>query len=169
MIPCSPILLVAAAQAMARDDRTVVGASSMSDGDAMATGMPFIHHAGYWSHYEEQLGVSSWPLDPRWSLAQVVQMAKRFELLQLDGSPGDLLVTCNEDGTPSHIGIVLAAGDRLQFPCEAPTWECEALWGTLTGRGSRRGAWFRGGRGDRFIPWYWMPHYHSLTPRRRAA
>lgn len=169
MITCSPILLVAAAQAMARDDRALVDTSSLTDRESMSTGMPFIHHAGYWSHFDAQVGVSSWPLDPRWSLAEVVRVAKRLGLLQLDGGPGDLLVTCTEDGQPLHIGIVLAAGARMEFPREAPTWECEALWATLTARGSRRGAWFRGGRGDRFIPWYWMPHYNSLTLRRRAA
>ena len=175
MIPPSPILLIAAAQAMSRDARVTAAALCPVEGEEAASGMSFIHHAGFWSHYDAQVGASSWPLDPRWSLHDVMEVAGRLELLQLNGSAGDLLVSCSEDGRPARIGVVLATGERMQLPGEAPTWECDALWGGHTGLsgrtslGSQGGSWFRGGRGDRYLPWYLMPHYRSLTLRRRVA
>lgn len=175
MIPCSPILLIAAAQALTPGARIhdacsldvtprPVGRpreSAMED----PTGMTFVHQAGYWSHYDTRLGVSSWPLDPQWSLREVHAMAQRFELLQRDGDAGDLFIRCDATGTPASVGIVLARQGRLSLPGEEPTWECAALWGSSE---ALEGRWCRASRGDRYLPWYWMPHYRTFTPRRAA-
>lgn len=180
MIRHSPILLIAAAQALVPEGSVgpCADARRMPPGDA--TGMQFVHRAGYWSHFDAKVGVSSWPLDVRWTLGEVHAVAAQHGMLQLDGSPGDLLIRCNAQGVPTRVGVVLAAVDRLQLPGEAPTWTCHALWegghAPRTSGGSdasmdpavRESPWFQGGRGDRFLPWYWMPHFSRVAPRRAA-
>ncbi len=82
-----------------------------------------------------------------------------------DGDAGDLFIRCDATGTPASVGIVLARQGRLSLPGEEPTWECAALWGSSE---ALEGRWCRASRGDRYLPWYWMPHYRTLTPRRAA-
>lgn len=169
MITCSPILLIAAAQAMAKDDGTREAMAVRDERAGESSGMAFIHHAGYWSHFDAQVGASSWPLDVRWTVADVVAVARRYDLLQLHGGPGDLLVRYSGDGALVRVGIVVSTGDRVQFPHESPTWECGVLWSSRAPGEMGRSMWFQGERGDRFIPWYWLPNFRSETFRRRAA
>src|SRR5205814_5697178 len=63
--PLSPAFLLTFAQALVddaataddRDDSAI--AANAKDGGWSAT---FVHHAGYWSHFDYRMGTSVWPL-----------------------------------------------------------------------------------------------------------
>ena len=163
MIPRSPILLLAAAQALAQ--RSAGHAATIrrqaADGPVTDAGAHFVHLAGYWSHHDPTLSVSSWPYSRRWSAADIVRHAQRHKLLGTRGSAGDLVVIHDARGTPRRLGVVLAVLECAGLPRQGLSLRCDVLWGDAarggTPRIERQQAWFSAEQGDRFIQWYLAP------------
>lgn len=164
MIVPSPILLIAAAQALAHHGFVHPRLPLRPDGTEDATGAPFVQQAGFWSHYEHRVDCSAWPFHPAWGLRQIVHFVREQELLLDEGAIGDLLLCCDDAGRPARLGIVVSGIEHRRWPIREARWRCDLLCGTLEEAGVVAGAWYPRSRGDRFIPWHRSRHWHDRAP-----
>lgn len=168
----SPILLVAATQALvARPSLAVHRAHADSLHDEHApNGMKLVQHAGYWSHYNARMGVSSWPFAPGINLTELLLLSERWGILREHGEVGDVVVRAPAGGEGAHVGIVMHVEHRVHLPgCELA--QCDVAW-EHRGWGDRPSArlaraWIRPSVGDRYIGWCDAPL--RLTTRGRVA
>ena len=108
-IPRSPALLIAAANAfvgIGGDASTArrSGQSALAKEFLRGVGVEFdeslthawhtafVHHVGYWSHYDQQTGESSWPLPATPSAGQLGAFARERGVLTNEPEPGDLFL-----------------------------------------------------------------------------
>ena len=121
----------------------------------------FIHHAGYWSHYDTVYGASSWPLPATPSPAELARFAAERGVLREEPEDGDIfLLWAPVKQQFVRAGIVLDARDFGQsfhghawqecVTIEANTDECCSADGGLILRRVRR---LSVEMGDRFIRW----------------
>src|SRR5688500_7819128 len=101
MVPLSPFLLIATAQAFVgqgADSETRRGrlVRSMCDrvGDPKAErwSAAFVHHAGYWSHYGVRGGSSSWPLPATNDPHELEQFAQESDIFAIEPRAGDVFL-----------------------------------------------------------------------------
>jgi hypothetical protein len=123
----------------------------------------FVHHAGYWSHYEHQIGRSSWPLPPTNDCNDWARFAEAHgALMAARPRAGDVfLVWSTREKRFVHAGIVAAYRNATGILPNGCTYmECE----TIEGNVDPAGRWYRDGihrctrrlvteRGDRIIRW----------------
>ncbi|HEX4681649.1 MAG TPA: hypothetical protein VH277_03005 [Gemmatimonadaceae bacterium] len=170
-VELSPILLLAAASTMLGLSTTC--GSSAPDAELMLheVGQPlgprwdtaFIHHAGYWSHYEHDACRSAWPLPPTNDCNDWARFADLHGALS-SGPPrsGDVfLLWSNRHKRFVHVGIVASYRHATGIlPNGKSYMECE----TIEGNVDPAGRWHRGGihrctrrivaeKGDRLIRW----------------
>ena len=167
MIPLTPALLVATAQAFV--DLGEEGGDNRGQmvelflkGVGQKAGAPwcaaFVHHVGYRSHFDHRLDDSSWPLPATASCWALHDFAERHKLLRDTPRFGDVfLVKAKGANMYIHTGIVVTLDDA------APTEEdvkyvCTCIEGNTNNDGSshgyttlRRPRKFR--EGDKFIRW----------------
>lgn len=185
MIPYTPLLLVAAAQALVRpldvplpprptrpvryDGLHLATAIAAPPEASLDGGMSFIDHVGYWSHFDARLGVSAWPHPRHLALPAFLTARSVAPCLRLEGHPGDLVVRMDADGRPSAIGVVLATLHRIAGVLGG-AHECHVAWGDPFGApiASHEHCWLSPARGDRFIAWYLPPSVRDLALRRAA-
>ena len=123
----------------------------------------FVHHAGYWSHYEYELGRSTWPLPPTNDCNEWARFAEGHGLL-VEGAPraGDVFLLWSKRRKRFvHTGIVAAYCNATGLlPNGSPYVSCE----TIEGNVDAAGHWSQNGihrlsrklvaeRGDRLIRW----------------
>ena len=178
MLPPSPTLLIAAANTYVgwQDDQQAVRIHQRSafvecllrqvradlDGD---TPVPwhtaFVHHVGYWSHYDTTWGASSWPLPATPSANELAAFAGERSMLCEEPSEGDLFVLWSRV-THEFVrtGIIVQLGDPGLTARGTPYRECLTIEANIDERRSLDGAlilrqWRRlsGEMGDRFIRW----------------
>ena len=121
----------------------------------------FVHHAGYWSHYDHETAKSSWPLPPTASCYMLGEYAKRRGVLRDAPEIGDVFLMWNEKLKRfAHTGIVVQLRDEGETPGEGQWFECETIDGNTDAGGSREGDGvlrrirrFLPDAGDRFIRW----------------
>lgn len=173
MIVCSPILLLAAANALARQagcdwtpERGVTGLGRGNEGAR------FVQLAGVAAHHDCSLGVSSWPLRARATIPELRAELARARLLQDEGVRGDLLIAHDREGMACRVGIVLRVIQRRRPAGEPPTCECDVLWGELRRGGrviaARQRGWFGAAGGYCFSPWYLLDDVRTAQDRRAA-
>ena len=179
-VELSPILLVAAAN-------TMLGFARNHEPDAELmlheVGQPlgaawdtaFVHHAGYWSHYEHDDGRSAWPLPPTNDCNDWARFAEAQGVLSM-GAPraGDVfLLWSKEHKRFVHTGIVAAYRNFTGIlPNGHAYMECETIEGNIdpVGRWPRNGI-FRYTRrlvaekGDRTIRWAELDGGRDLSMR----
>lgn len=173
MIPCSPILLVAAANALARHAGCKwEGAVRRAEGGRGSDGARFVQLAGMAAHYDSGLGISSWPLRAGSTLAQFLAPLVRADLLLDEGSSGDLLVALDRGGSAQRVGIVIGVLRRRRSAERLEMCECDVLWGEVRAGGGvvavRQRGWFGASRGYRFAPWYLLRDVQRDLVRRPA-
>lgn len=173
MIVCSPILLLAAANALARHAGCQwITPSRRGEVGKGGDGARFVQLAGFASHYDATLGVSSWPLRPRPSLAQLLAPLIRARLLLDEGDAGDFLIALDRHGTPARVGIVLGAISRRRPAAEPAAVQCDVLWGEIRNGGRivavRQRGWFGAASGYQFSPWYILAELRREQARRAA-
>ena len=120
----------------------------------------FVHHVGYWSHFDHAAGRSSWPLPPTASCYVLGEFALRRGVLLKEPMPGDVFLQYNSILRRfAHTGIVarvvaerLTAGEKW--------YECQTIEGNTNGDGARDGdgVFCKPRRlypalGDRFVRW----------------
>lgn len=123
----------------------------------------FVHHAGYWSHYEHDAGRSSWPLPPTNDCNDWARFADAHgALLEAWPQAGDVfLLWSTRRKQFVHVGIVAAYRHATGLmPNGTSYMECE----TIEGNVDAVGRWPGGGihrctrrlvteKGDRIIRW----------------
>ena len=121
----------------------------------------FVHHVGYWSHFDHDVGESSWPFPAPLDAHSLASYARTMNILDVRPDVGDLFVLWSPaKRCYVHTGIVLRIGPRGHFPNGDGFVECDVLsanvrpngriGGPSTLRVMRRMSPIRG---DRFIRW----------------
>ena len=135
----------------------------------------FVHHVGFWSHYDESLRESTWPLPAAATADQLAVFARERSMLVKSPRAGDVFLLWNSArGTFSRTGIVVTVEQPGKTMLGRDYEECVVIEGdtdahrTLHGgqvlRHSRR---LCPSRGDRFIRWTDAKSKHG-TPRMAA-
>jgi hypothetical protein len=141
MLPLSPILFVAAANAFVSLGEAV---------DAAA----LVHHIGFSSHLDNRAGRSSWPL-PRVNAQKLGEFAEARGILMEWPMEGDVFLLSSRRSRRgkrrfTHAGIVVAVSEREDGTLECTTVEGRPEIGRIAVRRTRR---FDADAGDRFIRW----------------
>ena len=132
------------------------GASELVPWDAA-----FVHHAGYWSHYDQRGGNSSWPLPATASVEELAQYAGISGALRTTPLFGDLFLQWSparrefvRTGIVAYVEqYVRTDRNELIYPCitvEGNSALAGAATGTLVLRQYRQ---FIPSIGDQFIRW----------------
>jgi hypothetical protein len=121
----------------------------------------FVHHVGYWSHYDHATRASHWPLPATASCWELGEFARARGVLREDVQPGDVFLVY----TPhlkrfAHTGIVVSIDSVSQQPVGDTVYCCTTIEGNTNQSGSREGTdtlrttrVFSIATGDRFIRW----------------
>jgi hypothetical protein len=173
--PHSPALLLSGVSAIvglkdgtAAGDARILTWLDNEVGVPGARGSALIHHAGYWSHFDQRNGVSSWPLpvpDGEDHHTALASFAERLGILSDSRpQPGEVFLLWSPARRRFvHTGIVLSVERLPRDPAaEGAPWryECHTIEGDVTSTGCVAGA--RLGRvrrvlspglGDRSIKW----------------
>jgi hypothetical protein len=178
MLPPSPTLLIAAANTYVGwpddpESGRLAGRSAFvecllrevrADLDG-ATPAPwhtaFVHHVGYWSHFDPVYGASSWPLPATASADELAAFAKGRGLLHEEPEDGDLFVLwAPVQQRFVRTGIVVTAGDFGVTFRGTPYQECLTIEANTNeeqtaeaGSILRRVRRLSADMGDRFIRW----------------
>lgn len=128
----------------------------------------FVHHVGYWSHFDAAIRKSSWPLPATASCWELGQYALVRRILFKDPQPGDVFLAFSRSlGRFHHAGIVVSVDARYPAGVAEPgprgsegLWVCTTVEGNTNDDGSVNGnATLRKTRrfntlsGDRFVRW----------------
>ena len=121
----------------------------------------FAHHVGYWSHFDGDIGQSSWPLPATASSAELGRFAFERGVLRDEPERGDLFLL--RSGTHSgftRTGIIVHINDRGYSRTRDPWYECLTVEGntdrTMAASGPLVLRHYRRldpERGDRFVRW----------------
>jgi hypothetical protein len=121
----------------------------------------FVHHAGYWSHFDQDAGRSSWPLPATASVAELAQYAGISGALRAAPLFGDLFLLWSpareayvRTGIVVHVERFVRTGrDEKIFECitiEGNSDLANGRTGTLVLRHHRS---FVPAMGDQFVRW----------------
>ena len=168
MIPLTPSYLVAAATAF-------VGLGEEGDNRGQMVelflrevrqppGHPwcaaFVHHVGYWSHFDHKAGRSSWPLPPTASCWLLGAFARQHKLIELEPQAGDVfLLYFPALKRFAHTGVVVNL-ERTIVRANDRVYICTTIEGNTNDDGGRDGRMtlqktrrFSVKNGDRFVRW----------------
>jgi len=137
--PLAPAFLIAFAQALV-DDAT----ADPADGSAVSlidSSAAFVHHAGYWSHFDHRLATSIWPLPCTGSCTDLADFAAEEGILMADApEAGDIyLLWSPAKKLFARAGIVVGRVRPVSFPSGRTGHECLTIDACTTPRGSIRG------------------------------
>jgi len=168
MIPLTPSFLIAAANTLIGLREEGLNRGQMVElflrGVHRGAGQPwpaaFVHHVGYWSHFDHEARKSSWPLPATASCYVLARDAKRLDVLRDEPQDGDVFLLWNvQRASFEHTGIVACVrregekwGRGAWYDCD--TIEAKRHVGVSTDGGVRRCVRrFYPKAGDRFIRW----------------
>jgi len=170
-----------AADAAADPDAAASAWANPTDGGWSAA---FIHHVGFWSHFDYRLETSVWPLPATPSCTELAKFAARHFVLAADApEPGDVyLLWSPAKKIFVRAGIVVGSSRRRRYPSGRRHYECLTIDADTTRDGSLRGPYTAlvqrvlcPAAGDRLIRWPLIEHTSGERqisiepPRRRAA
>jgi hypothetical protein len=121
----------------------------------------FVNHAGYWSHYEEEVERSSWPLPEAGTVGELAQYAGTTGALRESPLDGDLFLQWSRASRAFvHVGVIVRVkrfsyepdGVRF-FDCITVEAPADRTAGKARTRPLRCHRHFAPARGDRFIRW----------------
>ena len=121
----------------------------------------FVHHVGYWSHYDHRSARSAWPLPISVDANILARFAKREGVLESKPVAGDLFLLMGPDREKyTRAGIVTGVEDVGYYRNQRAYYECVTIEGdTNRVRDMRGGLLLRhlrvlsAERGDRFVRW----------------
>ena len=202
--PLSPAFLMTFGLALV-DDATAIGAVSsdiaaplaprchVPNGDADGPeALPadggwsaaFVHHVGFWSHFDHRLGTSVWPLPATPSCTELATFAARHFVLAADApQPGDIyLLWSPAKKLFVRAGIIHGRSRRIRYPSGRKRYACLTIDADTTRDGLLRGPYtalvqrmISPAAGDRLIRWPLIQltseeqAWSVDSPRRRAA
>jgi hypothetical protein len=149
MIPLTPTFVIAAAETLVgvREE----GGSNrgpMIEAFLRAVGKPagspwaaaFVHHVGYWSHFEPRVGMSSWPLPPTASCDTLAQHAKAQGVLCNEPNDGDIFLLWHAPTAEfAHTGIVMCVRARGMMEGGTRWVDCDTIEGNSDAGDGRAG------------------------------
>lgn len=123
----------------------------------------FVHHAGYWAHYDHSVGRSAWPLPATNDCNVWARFAERRSVL-IEAQPrsGDVFLKWSVKRRQFvHVGIVASYADTTGvLPNGLCYLECDTIEGNVNLAGHypadgihRQRRKFVTAKGDRFIRW----------------
>ncbi len=121
----------------------------------------FVHHVGYWSHFDYKAAKSSWPLPATASCYLLGLFARHRGILRQAPRPGDVFLLWSPLHVRfAHTGIVAHVVEEGKTPGGNAWFDCETIEGNTNDDGGRDG-WgvlrrkrrFYPAAGDRFIRW----------------
>ncbi len=161
MIPLSPALLIATANAFVgmveeRDEGSARRAPTRAPWHTA-----FVQHVGYWSHYDQQFLRSSWPLLRTADCNELAAFALEQQVLASQPMTGDVFLLWSPRTLRFvRTGIVVSVEDEGRSRGNAPWYECHTIegdtdqsmaqYGGMTLRHLRR---LSAASGDRFVRW----------------
>jgi hypothetical protein len=121
----------------------------------------FVHHVGYWSHYDDESGNSSWPLPATASCYMLGVYAKERGVLREEPEVGDVfLLWSSRLARFAHTGVVTRVRGEGETPGGGASFDCDTIEGNTDLAGNREGDGvmrrvrrFYPKAGDRFIRW----------------
>lgn len=190
--PLSPAFLITAALALVDDASPSEGATretpsplaSRYRDSAGGWSAAFVHHAGYWSHFDYRMEASIWPLPATSSCTELAAFAADHCALCADApNPGDIyLLWSPAKKLFVRAGIILGRTKQQHYPSGRTGYECLTIDADTTLRGALRGPCTAIVRrilspdaGDRWVRWpllewqAWEQPRLAESPRRRAA
>ena len=170
MIPLSPALLLAAATSfvgLGEDGGDNLGpvVELFLREVRQPPGQPwcaaFVHHVGFWSHWDHAAKASSWPLPPTASCWELGEFARVRAILRTDPEVGDVfLIRSKQQQRFAHTGVIASVNRALATPAGDTVYEATTVEGNTSDDGSREGRMtltrtrrFSTRAGDRFIRW----------------
>ena len=149
MNPLCPSLLIAAACALLEGARTADGTARLAEQFLMGVGAgaprhwsaAFVHHAGFWSHFDHSMGRSIWPLPATADCDELGAFARfRNVLSSRVPAPGDVfLLWSPRRHRFVHAGIVLMAERFNSMACDPMRFACHTIEGNVTTTGGLGG------------------------------
>lgn len=120
----------------------------------------FVHHVGFYAHYDHVLKASSWPLPATASCYELGRFAARRGILEREPNVGDVFLKYDPKlGRFAHTGIVVGV-DSDNPQAELGIHRCATVEGNTNDNGSangnavlRKDRPFSEPKGDRFIRW----------------
>jgi hypothetical protein len=121
----------------------------------------FVHHVGYWAHFDFAGSHSSWPLpatnDPR----ELYAFAEERAILADEPEQGDVFLLLSPvQKQLGRAGIIIEVEEVPCSPRRLPTWECLTVEGETTEFGASTGPGIfvlrrqlSPARRDRFLRW----------------
>jgi hypothetical protein len=174
-IPLTPLLLIGAANALVGFGEDHPGRSrgrlvhrflkevgvDEGAGADMAWDAAFVHHAGYWSHFDERMRRSAWPLPLSPSREDLGEFASEEGVLAEHPVRGDLfLLWAPAKREFVRTGIIIEVEGKGFYTNGQEYHECVTIEGDSNAtRGPRGGQILRqlrvfsAERGDRFVRW----------------
>jgi hypothetical protein len=121
----------------------------------------FVHHVGYWSHFDYGVERSSWPLPATASCYMLGANAKERGVLREEPEDGDVFLLWNAQLVRfAHTGVVARVREEGETPGKSAWFDCDTIEGNTDLGGSREGDGvmrrvrrFYPKAGDRFIRW----------------
>ena len=119
----------------------------------------FVHHAGYWSHYDFAAGRSSWPLPATASCHTLGVFARAKGILREEPRAGDVFLLWSPSlARFAHTGVIANVQKIGTMPGVYPWSICDTVEGNTNVDGGREGTSVRRrirrfDRLDRFIRW----------------
>ena len=172
-IPLSPLLLLGAAKAfvgLGEEDparergrlvRRFLEEMRVFGGADVAWHTAFVHHAGYWSHYDLRALRSTWPLPLSANCEELAAFAEREGVLAEHPVVGDLFLLWNPAKNRFvRSGIVQVIDETGYHRSGEPQYECITIEGDTNPSRAPRGGWalrqlrtLSSRLGDRFVRW----------------
>jgi hypothetical protein len=180
MITLSPALLIAAASALVRFRADGASGASLVEYLVRGTGQPaatrwdaaLIYHAGYWSHYDDRTGMSSWPLPATADCEDLARFAREENVLSYDApEAGQIFLQWSPARKAFvHSGIVVGVELPVERMDGYEQYECRTIEGNVTETGRLDGTgmgrvsrFLAPSRGDRTIRWIDLEHRAIAT------
>jgi hypothetical protein len=71
-----------------------------------------VHFAGFWSHYDPESRLSSWPLSRSIGITDLAGYVEQHHRLESRPAKGDVFLLANYDGTRHVRAGIIAAGEE---------------------------------------------------------
>jgi hypothetical protein len=179
MSPLSPIRLISAATAFLGlgEESAGTGVGRLVSLCLAEVGQPpghpwdaaFVHHVGYWSHYENEVDHSAWPLPRTATAGSLARFAEEKQIVHDTPELGDIAVVAGaKKGTIARVGIVVRCrGVRRSW--DGVTAACTTIEGNAGPSGRPGGTTIMRvnrelsfARGDRFVRWVDLDRRHAF-------
>ena len=137
MLPLKPEPLVATAIALAsweyQRNTGVEHDRASADAKRPDASLRFVHFAGFWSHYDPESRLSSWPLRRSIGITDLAGYVEQHHRLESRPDTGDVFLLANYDAS-RHVraGIIASVEEVRTMLNDTPEFVCTTIEGELS-------------------------------------